>query len=118
GCGAWLLEVRTAHPRLASAFSASAEMLGRANGGIWASGGPSVDSEGNVWAVTGNSPPNLLERTWGVAVVRWAAALPLRLPGTYTPWNHCQLDTGDIALCGSGVSLLPAVRGTSTPRMA
>jgi hypothetical protein len=118
GSVGWLLAIDTVNPRVASSFSSSPEMLGRANGGIWASGGPSVDSQGNVWAVTGNSPPNLLERTWGVSVLRWAPGLPLRLTGTYTPWNHCQLDTGDIDLCGSGVSLLPDVRGTSTPRMA
>jgi hypothetical protein len=114
----WLIAIDTANPRVASSFSSSPEMLGRANGGIWASGGPSVDADGNVFVVTGNSPPNLLERTWGVSVLRFAPGVPLRLTGTYTPWNHCQLDTGDIDLCGSGVSLLPDVRGTSTPHMA
>jgi len=118
GSVGWLVAIDTVNPRVASSFSSSPEMLGRANGGIWASGGPSVDSDGSVWAVTGNSPANLLERTWGVSVLRWAPGIPLRLTGSYTPWNHCQLDTGDIDLCGSGVSLLPDVRGTSTPRLA
>ena len=118
GSVGWLLALDTVSPRVASAFSSAPEPLGRANGGIWASGGPSVDSDGSVWAVTGNSPSGVRERTWGESVLRWAPGVPLRLTGTYTAWNHCQLDSGDIDLCGSGVTLLPQVRRTSTPRLA
>ncbi|HET9037261.1 MAG TPA: hypothetical protein VFN45_13685, partial [Myxococcaceae bacterium] len=118
GSVGWLVAIDTASPRVASSFSSSPDTVARANGGIWASGGPSVDTDGSVWAVTGNSPPNMLDRTWGESVLRWAPGLPLRLTGTYTTWNHCQLDSGDIDLCGSGVTLLPEVRGTSTPRLA
>jgi hypothetical protein len=118
GSVGWLVAIDTVTPRVASSFSSSPEMLGRANGGIWASGGPSVDADGSVWAVTGNSPRDLLDRTWGESVLRWGPGVPLKLTGTYTTWNHCQLDSGDIDLCGSGVTLLPDVRGTSTPRLA
>jgi hypothetical protein len=119
GSVGWMVAIDTVNPRVASAFSSSPEMMvGRANGGIWASGGPSVDVDGSVWAVTGNSPRDLLDRTWGESVLRWAPGVPLKLTGTYTTWNHCQLDGGDIDLCGSGVTLLPEVRGTSTPRLA
>jgi len=114
----WLVAIDTVNPRVASAFSSGPETQGRSNGGIWASGGPSVDADGSVWAVTGNSPAGVRERTWGESVLRWAPGLPLRLTGTYTTWNHCQLDSGDIDLCGSGVTLLPEVHGTSTPRLA
>ena len=81
-------------------------------------GRAAVDTDGSVFAVTGNSPPVNLERTWGESVLRWAPGVPLQLTGTYTAWNHCQLDNGDIDLSGSGVTLLPEVRGTSTPRLA
>jgi hypothetical protein len=118
GSVGWLVAIDTVSPRVASAFSSAPEPQGRANGGIWASGGPSVDSDGSVWAVTGNSPSGARARTWGESVLRWAPGVPLRLIGTYTPWNHCQLDAGDIDLCGSGVTLLPDVRGTRTPRLA
>jgi hypothetical protein len=118
GSVGWLVAIDTVSPRVASSFSSAPEMQAVANGGIWASGGPAVDADGSVWAVTGNSPPNQLQHSWGVSVLRWAPGLPLRLTGTYTPWNHCQLDTGDIDLCGSGVTLLPEVHGTSTPRLA
>ena len=119
GSVGWLAAVDTVSPRVASSFSSSTEMMqGRANGCIWASAGPSVDTDGSVWAVTGNSPANLLKNTWGESVLRFAPGVPLRLSGTYTTWNHCQLDSGDIDLCGSGVTLLPEVHGTSTPRLA
>lgn len=119
GSVGWLVAIDTVNRQVASSFSSAPEMrLGIANGGIWASGGPAVDADGSVWAVTGNSPPGNLERTWGVSVLRWSSGLPLQLTGVYTPWNHCQLDTGDIDLSGSGVTLLPEIRGTSTPRLA
>src|SRR5215468_7066394 len=118
GSVGWLVAIDTASPRVASAFSSAPEPEGKANGGIWASGGPSVDTDGSVWAVTGNSPSGVRDRTWGESVLRWAPGLPLRLIGTYTAWNHCQLDQGDIDLCGSGVTLLPQVRRTSTQRLA
>ena len=118
GSVGWLVAIDTVTPQVTSSFSSAPEMLGRANGGIWASGGPAVDADGSVWAVTGNSPPDALQRSWGVSVLRWAPGVPLRLTGSYTPWNHCQLDTGDIDLAGSGVTLLPEIQGTSTPRLA
>ena len=105
GSVGWLVAVDTVTPRVASSFSSAPELEGRANGGIWASGGPAVDTDGSVFAVTGNSPPVNLERTWGASVLRWAPGVPLQLTGTYTAWNHCQLDNGDIDLSGSGVTL-------------
>ena len=114
----WMVAVDTVNPHVASSFSSSPEMLPRANGGMWASGGPSIDADGSVWTVTGNSPRDLFVHSWGESVLRFAPGVPLKLSGTYTPWNHCQLDGGDIDLCGSGVTLLPDVRGSTTPRLA
>src|SRR5262249_57702175 len=114
--GGWVGGIEAVERGGARSCWSSREMtVGRANGGIWASGGPSVDVDGSVWAVTGNSPRDLLDRTWGQSVLRWGPGVPLKLTGTYTPWNHCQLDGGDIDLCGSGVTLLPQGRGTGTP---
>lgn len=118
GSAGWLVAIDTVTRSVASSFSGGPETEGRANGGMWASGGPSVDANGSVWVVTGNSPPGIADRTWGESVLRWAPGVPLRLTGTYTTWNHCQLDANDIDLCGSGVTLLPDVHGTSTPHLA
>jgi hypothetical protein len=119
----WMIAADTGiisgRPALLSAFSVAPEDRPRANGGIWASGGASVDASGNLYAVTGNSPAGPADRTWGQSILKWAPGVPLRLIGTYTPWNHCQLDEQDIDLCGSGVTLIPDLdpRSTSTPRL-
>jgi hypothetical protein len=81
---------------------------------MWASGGPSIDASGNLFVVTGNSPTGSADRTWGESVLKWAPGVPLRLIGTYTPWNHCQMDDQDIDLCGSGVTLIPDLNPSTT----
>jgi hypothetical protein len=119
----WMIAVDTgvvsATPRLLSTFSAAPETGPRANGGMWASGGPSIDANGNLFVVTGNSPTGPNPRSWGESVLKWASGVPLRLIGTYTPWNHCQMDDQDIDLCGSGVTLIPDLDPslTSTPKL-
>ncbi|HEX9548351.1 MAG TPA: hypothetical protein VF942_13510 [Acidimicrobiales bacterium] len=123
GGAGWMVAVDTGivsgTPQLLSAFSGAPWTNSSANGGMWASGGAGVDLNGNVYAVTGNSPAGPSPRTWGESVLVWAPDLPLRLVGTYTPWNHCQLDNSDIDLCGSGVVILPDLdpATTSTPRL-
>ena len=118
GGAGWMVAVDTGivsgTPQLLSAFSAAPWVNPSANGGMWASGGAGIDSSGNVYVVTGNSPAGPIPRTWGESVLVWAPDLPLHLVGTYTPWNHCQLDQSDIDLCGSGVVILPDLDPTTT----
>jgi hypothetical protein len=118
GGAGWMVAVDTGifsgNPALASAFSGAPWTAASANAGMWASGGPSVDNSGNVFVVTGNSPSGPRDRTWGESVLRWGPALPLLLNGSYTVWNHCQLDDRDIDLCGSGVTLLPDLDPATT----
>jgi hypothetical protein len=113
----WMVAVDTGiasgTPAVVSSFSGG-HTGDTANGGMWASGGPSVDAAGNVFVVTGNSPAGPTAGTWGQSVLRWGPGLPLRLTGTYTPWNYCQLDDQDIDLCGSGVTLIPDLDPTTT----
>jgi hypothetical protein len=113
----WLAVVDTATPELASAFSGGPETMPQANAGMWAASGVAIADDGSVYVVTGNSPPGPLLHTWGESVLRWAPGVPLQLTGTYTIWNHCQLDVGDTDLCGSGVVLLPERPGTSIPHL-
>src|SRR2546426_2886426 len=118
GGAGWMVAVDTGivsgTPQLLSAFSGAPWNNPSANGGMWASGGVGVDPNGNVYVVTGNSPAGPIPGTWGESVLVWARDLPLRLVGTYTPWNHCQLDNSDIDLCGSGVVILPDLDPTTT----
>jgi len=118
GGAGWMVAVDTGivsgTPQLPSAFSGAPWSNPSANGGMWASGGAGVDPNGNVYVVTGNSPAGPSPGTWGESVLVWAPDLPLRLVGTYTPWNHCQLDNSDVDLCGSGVVILPDLDPTTT----
>jgi hypothetical protein len=113
----WLVAVDTgvvSHqtPSVANSFSSAHSATGP-QGGLWASGGVSVDESGNVFVVSGNSSMGQIAGTWGESILRWAPGLPLTLNGTYTPWNHCQMDQADIDLCGSGVILIPPLAAGS-----
>ena len=113
----WMVAIDTGtvsgSPAILSSFGGG-HTSGTANGGMWASGGPSIDAAGNVFVVTGNSPTGPNPGSWGQSVLRWRPGVPLQLTGTYTPWNHCQLDDQDIDLCGSGVTLVPDLDPTIT----
>jgi len=113
----WMIAIDTGitsgSPAIVSSFSGG-HTTGTANGGMWASGGPSVDAAGNLFVVTGNSPTGPTSGVWGESVLRWSSGVPLQLSGTYTPWNHCQMDDQDIDLCGSGVTLIPDLDPTTT----
>ena len=114
----WLAVVDTTKAEVVSAFSGGPDMLPEANAGMWAASGVAIRDDGSVYVVTGNSPPGPLPHTWGESILRWAPGVPLKLTGTYTVWNHCQLDSGDTDLCGSGVVLLPERTGTAIPHLA
>jgi hypothetical protein len=105
-------------PAILSSFAGAPNSSGTANGGMWGSGGPAIDSNGNVWMTTGNSPAGTALGVWGESILEWAPGVPLRLIGTYSPWNHCQMDRADTDLSGTApvvVNLDPSV--TSTPHL-
>lgn len=120
GGAGWMVTLDTSKPALASAFAGAPTTVAFANGGMWGSGGPAVDSAGTVYETTGNSPagssnaPNV----WGNSLLAWKPGTPLALSGTYSPWNHCQMDQYDTDLGGDSptvVDLDPAT--TSTPHL-
>ena len=117
----WMVAVDTATPKLASAFAGAPSSVAFANGGMWASGGPAVDEQGNVYSTTGNGTTDTtnVPGYWGQSVLVWAPGAPLTLVGTYTPWNYCQMDQGDVDLAGGAVVILPDLgkANTSTPRL-
>lgn len=102
----WLVALDTRAPRVVSAFSAAPDTAVRSNGGIWGSGGPALDAEGNVFVATGNSPPGTADapRTWGNSVLQLSR--DLRLLASYTPFNYCKLDEHNIDLGGSAPLLM------------
>jgi len=117
----WMIAVDTVAPSLASAFSGAPSVDLEANAGMWASGGPAVDEAGNVYSTTGNTTTSVTNAPgyWSQSVLEWGPGLPLRLTGTYTPWNYCQMDVYDSDLSGSAVVVLPdlGAENTSTPRL-
>jgi hypothetical protein len=111
----WMVVVDTFTPGIASAFSAAPSSFAVANGGMWGSGGPALDEAGNVYDTTGNSldGSNDSSGVWGESLLVWSPGI-LRLRGTYTPWNYCELDHADADLGGSSPVVIPDLGSTST----
>jgi hypothetical protein len=113
----WLVAVDTVRARLRSAFSGAPSSDPIANGGIWGPGGPAVDANGRVFATTGNAPDGSgpAPGVWGSSLLAWSP--DLRLAGTYSPFNYCQLDAADADLGGSSPLLVPGddASGTAGP---
>lgn len=122
----WLVVIDTHSMMVSSAFS----MTPRAeegNGGLWGSGGASIDSDGVIYLATGSSVLNALAGmgdrgvfpesagNWSQSIIalRIDRSGVLRLVGTYTPFNYCQVGGTDIDL-GSGTPLPIDIRKRAT----
>jgi len=106
-------------PAIQSSY-AGGRTSGTANGGMWGSGGPAIDSNGIVYMATGNSPNGSgpAVGVWGESILAWGPNPVLQLVGTYSPWNYCQMDYWDTDLSGTApvvIDLDPAV--TTTPHL-
>lgn len=121
GGAGWMVAVDTATASLASAFAGAPSNVAFANGGMWASSGPAVDAIGNVYSTTGNgtTAQTNVPGFWGQSVLVWTPSTPLRLAGTYTPFNYCLMDVNDTDLAGGSVVVLPdlGAANTSTPHL-
>jgi hypothetical protein len=120
GAAGWLVTVDTTAPALASAFAGASTLDAAANAGMWGSGGVAVDAAGSVFETTGNSPPGSGSSpgVWGNSLLEWTSSSPLRLGGTYTPWNYCQMDVNDTDLGGGSPMVFDVdPRTTSTPHL-
>ncbi len=115
----WMVAVSTRAPAVIAAHSSARATVGTASGGIWSAGGPSIDSDGVVYATTGNSPTGSANtpHVWGESLLGWRS--PLELSGTYTPFNYCALDVSDSDIGGDSPIVLPDfdLTGTQTPRL-
>lgn len=113
----WMVAIDTRRAVILSAFASAPRSVGVSSGGMWGAGGPAVDGEGRVYMTTGNSPGAAGDapRVWGSSLLEWSS--DLRLTGTYTPFNFCRLDRGNLDL---GTPLvLPDLdpSTTATPRL-
>ena len=127
----WMLSIDTRRPRIASAFSATTD-TDEGVGGMWAAGGPAIDSRGHLYMSTGSSVLNTLAGkgiagvfpdspgNWGQSVIelRDSAREGLALAGTYTPFDYCQTGARDMDLGSSSPALIDLPAGSSsTPRL-
>ncbi len=116
-------------PAILSAFAGSPSVSSPRPpaAGMWASGGTAIDPNGTVYVTTGNGPFNPVQDPplpgyWSMSVLAFAPVGPpdytLQLSGTYSPWNHCQMDKYDADLGGGGIisfNIVPTL--TSTPNL-
>jgi hypothetical protein len=127
----WLVAVDTNTHQVASAFSTTA-VTAEIQGGMWASGGPSVDSQGAVYIATGASSTQMLRHagipgvfpdsahSWGQSILKLKdePGTGFELLGTYTPFNYCQTASHDIDLGSSGTVVIDLDPDkTSTPQL-
>jgi mono/diheme cytochrome c family protein len=127
----WLVAVDTNRARVATAFSTTA-VTSEIQGGMWASGGPSVDRDGNVYIATGSSSTQMLKHagipgvfpdsahSWGQSILKFRddPKKGFELLGTYTPFNYCLTAANDIDLGSSGTVVIDLdANKTATPHL-
>jgi len=127
----WLVAVDTNRARVATAFSTTA-VTSEIQGGMWASGGPSVDKAGNVYIATGASFTQTMKHagipgvfpdsahSWGQSILQLKddPSAGFELVGTYTPFNYCRAASNDIDLGSSGTVVIDLdPNKTSTPHV-
>ncbi len=103
-------------PAIVSAYSAVDSTATSANGGMWGAGGPTIDSNGNVFVTTGDSPGGTGNPAgdWGNSLLEFGPSQTLTLTGVYTPWNYPTQDTIDSDLGGGSPILINLPAGSST----
>lgn len=126
----WMVAVDTRRAAVATAFSSTAS-ADEDQGGMWGSGGPSVDAQGRVHIATGSK---FLARArkgvagifpdsahnWGHSVLQFRddRAAGFTLAGTYSPFNYCQAGSADIDLgAGGTIAVDLASTTTATPHL-
>jgi hypothetical protein len=126
----WMLVMDIPTRKIVSAFSATPDDV-QDGGGLWASGGPSVDRQGRIYVSTGANLLNGVklglegiyadkEHSWAQSILQFEdnRTSGLELTGTYTPYNYCQTGKADVDIGSSGVISLDAPGGaTTTPNL-
>ncbi len=86
-------------------------------GGIWQSGaGPSADSNGNIYLITGNGTFDQNTRGFGDSFLKLNANFTTVLD-FFTPFNQAMLSETDLDVGSSGALLLPDQPGTPHPHL-
>ncbi|HEX4510724.1 MAG TPA: hypothetical protein VH328_11605 [Burkholderiaceae bacterium] len=100
------------------AFSTIRTSAGYELAAIWASGfAPAVDTDGSIFAITGNGNFSKGGRDWGESVLRLAPALN-EVEDFFTPAAYASLNARDMDFGSGGVMLIPERRGQEAPPLA
>jgi hypothetical protein len=124
----WVVSYNADTLRQTGAFCTSSRPIS-VGGGVWQAGRPpAVDNQGNVYYFVGNgwptgrndarrkppcdySGPGILSKPagyYGQSLIKLDPANSLRLAGSWSPTNWCELDNTDNDLGGSGPALIDA----------
>jgi hypothetical protein len=116
--GGWLLRYDT-NLNLQTAFHTIDKSASYELDSIWMAGfAPSIDSNGNVYVVTGNGAFNKGKKPdFGETVLSLSPTLEA-VNSYFTPTNYGQLNNNDTDFGSGGVMLLPTVTGQTAPPMA
>jgi competence ComEA-like helix-hairpin-helix protein len=109
----WVVGIDTQRKVLVSSFS-STPLAEDSIGGVWGSTGVSIDTRGNIYAVTGASgsekhaPPL---HNWAQSVLKFdpLSESGFTLRGVYTPFNYCRTEAADVDVGSSGTAILPDI---------
>ncbi len=117
GISGWLLRYNTSL-QLQHAFHTVETPHGYELASIWMTGfAPAIDSNGNVFVVTGNGDFTKGARDWGESVLKLPPTLAT-VSSYFTPASFNNLNNGDTDFGSGGVMLLPPVAGQTAPPMA
>lgn len=109
----WLLEYDAATLTQTGAFNVTPSAI---QGGIWQSGGgPSADTNHNVYAVTGDGPLDAYRggNSYGDSFLKFTGAGELSLSDYFSPCNQAMLQVSGLDVGASAPLLLPDSAGTS-----
>jgi hypothetical protein len=88
------------------------------DGGIWQSGnGPAADTNGNIFAMTGNGTfDSTNNNDYGDSILKFSTTNGLQLADYFTPSNQDMLNSQDLDLGSAGPMLLPDAVGSIAHR--
>lgn len=87
-------------------------------GGIWANTGPTADSNGNIFLVSGNGTPDPSDNNYGQSYIKLTPQSGQLEPADYfTTSEASALNIHDSDIGSAGLMLLPDQTGTAHPHM-
>jgi len=118
GISGWLLDYDTSTLKLEHHFHTIETPEGYELSSIWMTGfAPAIDSNGDIFVVTGNGAFGHGARNWGESVLHLPSDLN-KVQDYFTPAAYNQFNDNDIDFGSGGVMLLPVAQGQTAPPMA